>query len=613
VNTNIYRFGEYLLDLNEKRLLRNGQTIPLQPKVYELLVFFVERHGELISRADLMGSIWKDTFVEESNIRFCIHSLRKALGKDENGGEFLETVPKSGYRFVTEVTEQPYENIILEDSEAITSLEKTENTRFGNRKWLVGAGVFVVVGMLLAAFALQKSRVQLPRNALGFSRLAVLPFEAIADDEMAMQSGLMNSLITNLSKLRQINILPISSVRKFAGQNFDALTAGKEVNADAVLAGTYRIDGENVIVSANLLRVSDGETLWAESFTATGKSEIERETAIALRMGRLLSLKIAEAEEEQSLAGQNLNKEAVQNYLAARKIWRKNELFRRDEMFGLYEKAIALEPNWALAYASFSEALYAAEEVGEEREKVERISSKAIELNPKLPQPYAVLGEVSRWFDWNWEKAETLLKNAIDLDPAYAPAHHRYARLLMLQRRFGEAELEMNKSIEIEPFSPLYYSGLCELHSSDGQFEKALLACLRAKQIEPAHWRVKKLLFWIYVKKEMFSDIDEMFLGHLSPAERAKDPLAKAVDAKNLSSYWRNELERPVTNPDEDSVGSAVFYVQLGEYENALDQLETAFAQHDLTLPTVNTEISFDAIRKEKRFDNLMKKIRLQK
>ncbi|MEZ5424973.1 MAG: hypothetical protein R2747_01795 [Pyrinomonadaceae bacterium] len=454
---------------------------------------------------------------------------------------------------------------------------------------------------------------QTTENAIGFNQLAVLPLEPFSEREREIQIGLTDLMITNLSKIKQLKILPFSAVRKFAGQNFDRIQAGNELSADAVLTGNYRLDGENVIVTVNLLRVSDGTTLWTENFTTTGKTDLERETSVALRTARLLSLKIAEAEDEQSLKGQNLNAEAVQNYLAARKIWRKNELFRRDEMFGLYEKTIALEPNWALAFASYSEALFSAEEFGEERKKIEMISEKAVELDKSLPQPHAVLGESYWWFDWNWEKAEEKLKFAIELDPNYALSHYKYARFLIIQRRFAESESELKKAIEIEPFSPLFHSGLCELYSSDNKIDKAISACLYAKQIEPSYWQIRKLLFWLYVKKEMYDEMDEMYLGKLSSAERQKNPLAIAVAKKDLSSNWRYEINQPVTGGNEQPIILAKFYLKLGEKEKALDYLEKALEKRDSALPFVNADFNFDSLRKEKRFVALMQKIGLQK
>ena len=119
MNKKTYEFGEFLLDLDEKRLLKNGQTVSLQPKVFDMLVVFAERHGELLSRDELMNAVWMDTFVEETNLRFCIHALRKALGKNAEGKDYIETIPKRGYRFTAETTENSSE--IIPESIAATT------------------------------------------------------------------------------------------------------------------------------------------------------------------------------------------------------------------------------------------------------------------------------------------------------------------------------------------------------------------------------------------------------------------------------------------------------------------------------------------------------------
>ena len=121
----IYEFGDFQLDLEQKSLQRNGQTVPIQPKVFDMLVVLAEKQGEIVSRDDLMKAVWRDTFVEESNLRFCIHTLRKTLGKNANGKDYVETIPKRGYRFTADVNEKSVE-IIPETIDE--TAEKTPST-----------------------------------------------------------------------------------------------------------------------------------------------------------------------------------------------------------------------------------------------------------------------------------------------------------------------------------------------------------------------------------------------------------------------------------------------------------------------------------------------------
>src|SRR5829696_7030622 len=140
MNKKTYAFGDFLLDLEQKRLLREGQSVSLQPKVFDLLVFFVERRGELVSRDELMQAVWADTFVEETNLRFCIHALRKALGEG-----FIETIPKRGYRFIAEVVENQPEIFPAQISEEDAPPKIIPTNQFARRYWLIGISAFTVV------------------------------------------------------------------------------------------------------------------------------------------------------------------------------------------------------------------------------------------------------------------------------------------------------------------------------------------------------------------------------------------------------------------------------------------------------------------------------------
>ena len=612
MNKQIYEFDDFLLDLEQKRLMRNGQPVALQPKVFDLLVFFAERNGELVSRDELMQAVWSDTFVEESNLRFCVHALRKALGNNAEDKDYVETIPKRGYRFTAELQEKTSENFAETEILLPKIIEKSLPLK---RNWLIGIAAFSTICFVFFLIGWQKDKNQLPENALRFRQLAVLPFASANENKIEFQINLADAMIANLSKVRsaKLKVLPLADIRKFAGQNFDASNAAKELEADAYLSGTYNVDGAKIHVSLNLLRVSDGENIWTENLTFDKSANLNLESAISLRTARLLSLKIADAEDEKSLVNQKLNSEAVQNYLSARKIWRRNELFRRNEMVGLFEKAIAAEPSWALAFAGYAEALVSEDQSSIKWEHAAKIAEKAVELDKTLAAPHAVLGEVYQWRDWNWAAAESEFKQAVALDAEYAPARFRYAKFLKLQRRFAETKAELQKAADIEPFSPTYQTAFSELYLSNRKFDKALAACKIVEQIEPDFWLNRKVLYQIYVEKKMFAELGEMVLSKLSPAEKAAHPLSEAAAETDLRPYFQYLLNEPSKSGQENLVAKAAYYIQLGETEKALGNLENALAKRDETLPLINADQRFDAIRNEKRFVEIIRKIGLQK
>ena len=619
MNKKTYEFGEFRLDLDGKRLLRNGQTVSLQPKVFDMLVFFVRHHDALVSRDDLMKAVWKDTFVEESNLRFCLHALRKALGKTADGKDFVETIPKRGYRFTAEVIEAA-ENISESISEKIVQADFAEKppvangTRPVKRYWLAGIAAVSIIFLLALAIAWRKGEVPPVSNSPEINSLAVLPFLPINENEDDLQTGLTDALITNLSKIKNLRVLPLAAVQKYSGQNFDALAAGRALRAERILEGSYRIDGENVRVTVNLLRVANGETLWTETFTAKRKGNLELEQAIALRTARLFSLKFAPPVDEAMLKSQNLSPEAAQNYAAGRRIWQTRELGRHKEMVKYFEKTIALAPDWSPGFSGLAEALLNDDNYLTGWEKIEQATRRAVELDGANPGAHAAQAQIYFFKYWDWENAEKSFKKALELDPHYANAHNQYGVFLGVQRRFVEAEAEFKKAIEAEPFSPFNYASLCELYYFDRRYGEALTECYRAQNLEPDFWRTRKNLFQIYTQKKMFPEMSEMVFGNLSEAEKAAHPLTEAIAANDLRPFWQNLIKESLgsKNRARNHLSLANFYAQIGENEKALSNLERAFAQHDDYLPTVNANPAFDPIRNEKRFVELMSKMRLR-
>ena len=540
---------------------------------------------------------------------FAFTLCEKLLGKTADGKDYVETIPKRGYRFTAETSEKSIE--IIEETPPKV-VEKPQTTK---RFWVIGVVAVLLFGVLIAAFAWQRNKTQTPQNALGAGQIAVLPFETVGEKEQTLQIGLTDSMITNLSKIKQLKILPMSSVRKFAGQNFDALQVGKQLQADAVLTGNYRFDGENLRVTATLLRVSDNTKIWTETFTAKGKSDLEFENAAALRTARLLSLKIAYAEDEQNLTNQKINPEAAQSYLLAQRIWRSEEFFRRKEMLELFEKTIAIEPNWTQAHAGYAETFLIADLPSVEWEKAEQTANKAIELDASLAQPRAVLGEIYQWRDWNWDKAESEFKQSISLNPNYAEARYKYAQFLRIKRRFAEATEEIKKAIELEPFSPYNYATLCEIYFSDRKLNQAIESCKFSQQLDPNLDLSKKMLFWVYVEKKMYPEIADLYISQLSTEQKTQSVLAKALDQKDLRIYWQDSIDKMLSRTDKqvNLTSLAMHYLLIGEKEKCLNTLEQAYDSQFKPLPRVNAEPMFDSIRNDKRFVEIMRKIGLQK
>lgn len=318
----LYEFGPYRVDAVKRVLLRDGQPVQVTSKVFETLLVLVERSGQVLHKDELMKALWPDTIVEENNLTQQISMLRKALGERAGEHRYVVTVPGRGYSFVATVkeiwdndTESMPENagpqlIIDEDAgrepreQAKPEEEEKPDLRPAiaapARRRRMGLTLMVAVFALLAGLGVMVSYRWIDSNAkqpgpgaLGRA-IAVLPFKDLStrSSDNSLGTGLTDTLIARLSNIRQINVRPTSAVIKYAGENWDARTAGRELGVDSVLEGTVQRAGDRVRVTAQLVSVRDGSALWAQSFDDSFTDIFAMQDSISEQIARAVLLKL---------------------------------------------------------------------------------------------------------------------------------------------------------------------------------------------------------------------------------------------------------------------------------------------------------------------------------
>lgn len=611
----IYQFEDYLLDVSEQRLQKDGKDISLPPKVFEVLTALIKRHGQLITYQELMEEVWHDTFVEETNLRYSIHALRKTFPED-----FIETVPKRGYRFKPEVKSFTVEEFIklhtggFNKDDLLKSVEEpSEKNRSVVGKYaapLIFA--FLIVGIGLAAFYFwQKAK----NDSKHLKTVAVLPFSVIGEKPektLETQKGLVDSLIFNLSKIRALKITNSNEIQSYFGKEFDSVEAGKTLKVDEVLSGTYRIEENLVRINFQLRQVSTGENILSKSFTVTKENQVEIENAVALQIVRQLDIRAAQLIDVQKINHLNLSEETKKNYLTAKRIPRENEFDRWQESTDLMKKVVAENPTWALGYVGYAEALVLTHgNFG--CQDAPNVARQAIELDAKIAEAYLVLGFCHQ-FNLEWKEAEENYRKAIELNPNLDRAYIEYGTMLDYQRRFAEAEINLKKAIELEPFVPFYYVVMCEHYYYDTKYDEALKSCYQSQKIEPNHWQTEKKLQWIYVQQGRYDEVEKLHYGKLTKEEKLKNPEAKALMEGNIKKYWEINAETRILNANKrfSPVAVASFYAKLEDKEKTLEYLEKATENPEDMLYRVNPNPIFNFVRREPRFIELMKKVNLQ-
>jgi len=298
MSTRFYQFGPFRIDMLNHVLLRDGETIPLKPKVFDTLLVLLENRVRVLEKDELMDRLWPATIVEESNLTQNVYLVRKALGEGPRENVYIKTLPKRGYRFVATVNEVVDASADVRVDEHFQARgivdQKTETEvalKFADAKqaarerplagqrwekqsswWKLSAVVLAVCipglgGAITIAlpYFKSKSRSAGKGRSTPVRSIAVLPFMPLRSDAGDEYLGFMmaDTLITKLGALKQITVRPTSAVRKFASPNQDPVAAGRDLKVDAVLESSLQRVNDRIRVTVRLVSAVDGSTLWA--------------------------------------------------------------------------------------------------------------------------------------------------------------------------------------------------------------------------------------------------------------------------------------------------------------------------------------------------------------
>jgi DNA-binding winged helix-turn-helix (wHTH) protein/TolB-like protein/Tfp pilus assembly protein PilF len=646
----LYEFGPFRLDAAERLLLRDGEVVPLTLKVFDALVLLVENSGHLLEREQLLRAVWADSFVEEANLTVSISALRRALGEQADGKQYIETVPKRGYRFVADVrmvgAEQ--EDLILQErtrtqftieqdeeredqSEIKAEIEdhaktqaKARISRRVKRRALI-AGVAMVLMMAGAAYWWNTIRAKQAQAGAQIRSIAVLPFKQVGEGEKdeLVGFGMADVLITRLGSLNRIAVRPTSAVFKYVGAEPDIASVGKELNVDAVLEGNIQRIGERIRVTARLVRVRDGEWLWAEAFDGRFKDLFSVQDQVSEQAAVALSLN---PHEQRKLLTKRYTKsgEAYQAYMRGRYFWNKRTPDDLKKAVEHFEQAIEKDSSYALAFAGLADsyALLGEYGVAPAREvfpKMKVAAARAVEIDDQLAEAHTSLAYAKRLFDWDWPGAEQEFKLAIELNYSYATAHHWYSEYLAGMGRFEEALGEAKRAEELDPQSLIINTNLGWILYLARRYDEAIEELKKTLELEPSFFLARKLVWQSYVQKGMYEEAlawDEMSVVPKSPEAREMDEiLGKAYEMGGWKGFERKELELELEREKRGHVLAGVIaasYGHNGDYDQAFKWLQKAYENREANMVWLKIDPFFDDLRSDPRFRDLLRRMRLE-
>lgn len=620
----IYEFGRFRLDATDRLLTHDGIAVPLAPKVFDTLVVLVEQAGHLVTKDDLMSTLWPDSFVEEGTLTRNISDLRKILEETGGGERYIETVPRHGYRFNSKVTIVPGEATsliiekntrsrvvtVLDDQESSPSAKETEKARRLSLRW-------VIVGIALVATLVGALLVYRNRGTGGETRpvhsIAVLPLENLSGDpaQEFFADGMTESLISNLAQIRALKVISRTSVMRYKGVHKALPEIARELNVDAVLEGTVQRSGGRVQVTAQLIHAASDTHLWARNYERDLTDVLKLQSEVARAVADEIRVQVRAEERARFESARSVDPKAHEAYELGRYYLNKSNDHDWKLAIDSFERAIQLSPDYAAAYAGLSSAwlwggIFETNKFSEVESPARAAALKAIALDDQLAEAHIALGDIHYTFDWNWEGGEREMRRALDLDPGGPEGHISYGHLLMALGRHEEAIHEGEIAEQLDPVSSKTQSALGRFLYRARKYPEALAHLERAVQLEPRSLQAYARLAHVYA---LMGRYDEAIAAFIKTKKQNDGKADAGVASVYALMGKRREALRMIKGTQVQAIIVAPVYAVLGDKDEAFSILEKAVEERSSFLVYLKEEPTFDNLRSDPRWSALLRRM----
>ncbi len=639
LNNNLYEFGEFSLDAQNRLLRRGGETVSLTPKALDVLLLLIQNAGRIVTKDEIMKALWPDSFVEESNLTQTIFMVRKAL--DETADRrYILTVQGQGYRFLVRVTEGAKNGpgiearVAVPDARSVPEIQLDSPGR-GAKDWrTVVIASAVVVLVLIVAYAIWPWRSRRgPAEQPGKTMLAVLPFENFTGDagQEYFSDGLTEEMISQLGDLDpgHLGVIARTSVMHYKHSQESISQIGKDLGVQYVIEGSVRRDSERVRIAAQLIQVRDQSHLWAREYDRDLGHLLELQTQIAREVANEIEFSLSglrpieAARKAAAPAPGTKSYEAYDLYLKGRYFWNKRTVEGFQQAADYFQQAIDKDLNYGRAYAGLADtfALMSTWYVGPQNElmpKARTAALRALELDGSLAEAHASLALIKESYDYDWRDAEKEFRRAIQLDPQYATAHQWYAEFLSWQGRFEEAFAESEQARRLDPLSLIIASDYASILYNSRQYDSAIKQCRSALELDPNFEHVRDVIIPSYLQLDRYDEaIAEINRG----AVHGEGPWALVRKAVVYGRSGRaGEARRALAKLEQVSASRTdriptllAAYSGTGQKERVIELLQKAYSEHSNAVVQIKVDPMFDPVRSDPRFEDLLRRVGLER
>lgn len=562
----VVRFGEFELD-HAGELHSGGRKIKLQQQPLQILRILIEHPGEIVSREELQKRIWpSDTFVDfDHGINNAVKRLREALGDTAETPQYVETLPRRGYRFIG----------------------KTD------------------------------------RETPKIKSLAVLPLEDLSRDPEReyFADGLTEALITILAKIGDLRVISRTSAMQYKGVHKNVREIARELDVDTIVEGTVLRVGQRVRITAQLIDAVKEAHLWAESYERDLRDVLALQSEIAQAIAREIRVKLTPHERAQIAQTQAVDPEAYEAYLKGRYYWNKSSGDTLSKGAECFRRAIDKDPNYAAAYSGLADCAsrgcwlgHLAPEDG--FGKAKRLANQALTIAPKLPEAYASLGFSLTHYDFDFVAAERAFERSLELNPHYATGHEWLAMLLYVLGREEAAIAEFATAVRLDPLVPIIHAAWGWICFLARRYDEALERTQTAFELDPSFLPITYPLGTVHMFKgdeqAAFAayhrgvDISAGAGSYLGGLGWGYARVGRKDEARSVLMQLREMRKRKYVM----ATNLALIHAELNEKDEALRWLEQGFEERAPWMVYLNTDPRYDSLRSEPRFQELLRRMR---
>jgi len=628
------KFGEdFELDLRAYELRRSGLALKLEPTPFGILALLIEQRGELVTRQQIVEKIWgKGVFLDTDNsINGAIRKIRQVLNDDSENPRFIQTVTGRGYRFIAPIVAPTLEMpalLIVEPAEARKTALPVSASRTKIRR-ILALSILITVAAGLTFWLVARSRLQASATP-PIRSIAVLPLDNLSGDPAQdyFADAMTDELITNLAKVGSLRVTSRTTVALYKHTGKKLPEIARELNVDGIVEGSVVRSGQRVRVTAQLIRASTDQHLWAETYDRDFGDALQLQSDVARAITGQVRAQLTPGLKAQFATAQSMDPEAYDSYLRGRyHIY--NESFTDPKVLNqakaAFEDAIRKDPSFSPAYSGLAEtyicmAIFAQGEISsaEAFRLTREAIHKALELDPHNSEAYDALGSLTWHADYDWKAAEQAFGKSIALAPSNSCAHEDRAIFLALMSRRDEALAEIEKSKAIDP-GPGSAGAEVAVFIQLRDWKRLLESSRQQLASNDNDWLTHTNLGLGYEGTGKFPEaiaeyqkaIELSNGGDLNAVASLGHAYAVAGRRPDAEKILRN-LEQKARDSKASPYLPATIYAGLGEKDKALDLIEKAYREKSLDVAWIfKPDLRTDNLRSDPRFRNLLQRVGL--